>query len=57
MQQSEYLKASQVAAIVGVARSTLYQMMKDPTFPQPFRPLPRCPRWREEDVRAWVEAN
>ena len=56
--QAPFLKPADVARMVGVARSTLYSLMAtDPTFPQPFRPLPRCPRWREEDVRVWLESK
>ena len=55
---AELLKPSDVAALLGVARSTFYKLAdNDPTFPKPLRLLPRCPRWREADVRAWLESK
>ena len=46
------LDAREAAAEAGVAISTWWKYVKAGRFPAPSYPLPRCPRWRQSDVRA-----
>jgi prophage regulatory protein len=48
------LRFPQVAATVGLSRSTVYAMMRDGRFPSPVRLSARCVRWRSSEVSAWV---
>ena len=48
------LRIREVLAIVGVSRSTLYQMMRRGAFPQSVQAHQRCARWRESEVLEWV---
>ena len=45
-----------VTARTGLARSTVYQAVRDEKFPAPVRPLGRAPRWRATDVERWLAA-
>ena len=46
-----------VCAMVSLSRSTVYQKIKDGTFPSPAVKLgARCTRWRAGDVHEWVMA-
>jgi len=34
----EFLRPNEIQAVYGIAKSTLYKMMKDSNFPAPLRP-------------------
>lgn len=48
------LRRKQVQIRTGLARSTIYQYMKDGVFPKPVRLGPRAVGWIEADVSAWI---
>ena len=48
------LRLQEVLAIVGVSRSTLYDMIGRGQFPKGVRVARRCVRWHESDVLEWV---
>lgn len=57
MDLSEYpelMTGKQVAEVLGIDLSTLWEWRGDPSFPKPVR-TPGHPRWRKRDLRQWVE--
>lgn len=48
------LRRKQVEARTGLARSTIYQYMKDGVFPKPVQLGPRAVGWIEADISTWI---
>ena len=44
-----------VCAIAGVKKSTVYDLVKKRSFPQPVRLSARMVRWSEASVLQWVQ--
>jgi prophage regulatory protein len=49
-----FLRRRQVEARTGLARSTIYQYIKDGVFPRPVPLGPRAVGWLESDVSEWI---
>lgn len=47
------LRLPAVLQATGLARSTIYRMVAEHTFPSPVRLSKRAVGWRHEDVRQW----
>lgn len=47
------LRLPAVLQATGLARSTIYRMVAERTFPSPVRLSKRAVGWRHEDVRQW----
>ena len=54
--EDRLLKLPEVCRIVGISRMTVYLRMDDAGFPRPLDIGGNSVRWRESDVRAWVNA-
>jgi len=50
------LRLKQVLEIVPVAKSTIWQWVKDGKFPAPIK-LSRCTFWKEEEVRLFIDGG
>lgn len=48
------LRRKQVEAATGLSRSTIYQRVKDKTFPAPIALGPRAVGWRAGDIDTWL---
>ena len=48
------LRRKQVESRTGLARSTIYQYIKDGVFPKPVQLGPRAVGWIEAEVSAWI---
>lgn len=48
------LRRKQVESRTGLARSTIYQYMKDGVFPKPIQLGPRAVGWIESEISAWI---
>ena len=48
------LRLPAVLQVTGLARSTVYRMVADHTFPAPVRLAKRAIGWRHDDVRQWT---
>lgn len=48
------LRVSEVQALTGLARSTIYAWSAQGRFPSPIRLSPRAARWVEADVKQWL---
>ena len=51
------LRLEDVKRLTGLARSTIYQMIKDGTFPRYVSLGYRAVGWPAYDIRAWLEAK
>ena len=55
---SNLMTFDQVAERLTITRPSVYSLVRnDPSFPKPFHVLPGAPRFREEDVEAWLVAK
>ena len=50
----QLLRLPAVLQVTGLARSTVYRMVADHTFPAPVRLAKRAIGWRHDDVRQWT---
>ena len=48
------LTRSEVETRCGIARSTIYRLMRAGRFPEPVRVGPRAVRWPEHELDAWI---
>lgn len=54
--ETRLMKYHEAADHIGVHRSTIYTLVRDdPTFPQPVRVRPRCPRLVLCELDRWVQ--
>ena len=55
--QDVLLTRPEVERCTGLSRSTIYRKMRDGTFPVPLKVSARAVRWRESDIRAYVDSR
>lgn len=55
--QDVLLTRREVERRTGLSRSTLYKKMREGTFPVPLKISERAVRWRESEIRAYVESR
>ena len=48
------LTRPEVESRCGIARSTIYRLMRAGQFPEPVRVGPRAVRWPEHELDAWL---
>ena len=51
------LTRREVERRTGLSRSTLYRKMREGTFPVPLKVSEQAVRWRERDIRAYVDSR
>ncbi|MBZ9888163.1 AlpA family phage regulatory protein [Mesorhizobium sp. BR1-1-3] len=51
-----FLRLKEVMRIVALGSSTIYRRIEAGTFPRPFVLSPSCVRWKESDIRTWMNA-
>ncbi|MFT8896460.1 MAG: AlpA family phage regulatory protein [Acetobacter sp.] len=49
------LTRREVESRIGLGRSSIYQRLKDGSFPQPVRYGSRTIRWKESQIIAWLK--
>ena len=49
------LTASDIRAILGVARSTFYTIIRDSDFPSPIKINSRTYRWHRSEIELWLK--
>ena len=49
------LRLPAVLHLTGLARSTVYRMVADHTFPAPVRIAKRAVAWRRDELQRWTE--
>ena len=50
----ELLRLRDVARITKLCNSSVYNKIRQGTFPRPLELGPGCVRWRTSDVRGWL---
>ncbi len=55
--QDVLLTRREVERRTGLSRSTIYRKMRDGSFPVPLKVSERAVRWRESDIRAYVDSR
>ncbi len=53
-EDQQILRRDEVLQLIGIARPTLYEWLRDGRFPQPIRLGARSIGWRRSDIRAWL---
>ena len=53
----QVLRLPDVLRATGLARSTVYRMVAERTFPGPVRLAKRAVGWRLDDVRRWTQGR
>ena len=51
------LRRETVSELVGVGRSTLYEMMRQGRFPRPVHINSRAVGWVASEIEDWIEAR
>jgi len=51
------LRLPAVLQVTGLARSTVYRMVAEHTFPAPVKLAKRAVAWRHDDVRDWTNGR
>ena len=51
------LTVREVCALLRISRTSLYDWLAAGRFPKPIHLQPNVPRWREDDVRAWIDSR
>jgi predicted DNA-binding transcriptional regulator AlpA len=49
--------ARTLGTLLGVSRATIFAMHARGALPRPVRPTRRAPRWRVDEIRAWLAAG
>ena len=57
VQPDTILRVDAVAERIGLARPTIYRMVKDGEFPRPVKITTRAVGWRESDLSAWIASR
>lgn len=52
--QDRLLRREEVETRCGLARSTIYRLMRDGTFPEPMQVGPRAVRWPQSEIENWL---
>ena len=50
------LTRSEVEQVVGLKSSSIYAKVKEGVFPAPVRISTQAVRWRESDIREWMDS-
>ena len=57
MTDDRLMHRAEVEHLVSLKRSAIYRLMRSGEFPLPLKIGPRAVRWRESDIRAWIDAR
>lgn len=50
------LRFHEVSHRTGLGRSSMYQRIREGTFPKPVRITPYAVGWRSDQITAWIES-
>jgi len=51
------LRIDEVQSLTSLGRTKIYGMVRRGDFPAPIPLSPRCARWSESEVQAWIAAR
>ena len=52
-----FMRQSEVLEAVGLSRQAIYEKRKAGTFPEPVDVGVAALRWRESEIKAWMESR
>ena len=55
MIELRYLRIEDVSHITGLGKTTIYRLMKEGTFPESVRLLPKAVRWKSDEIQEWIK--
>ena len=55
--QGRLIRRKELEDRIGLARSTIYRMMAEETFPRPVRIGRRAVAWPESEIEHWIAAR
>jgi prophage regulatory protein len=50
----QFLRLPEVKAITGLGKTSIYELIRDKSFPAPVRLGPRAVAWVRSEVRQWA---
>ena len=56
LESRRIIRREEVTRLTGIARATLYKLIKEGRFPSPLRLGERSVGWRLADIDAWLAA-
>lgn len=54
---SRLIRRPEAEVLIGLSRSTIYQMMAEAKFPRPIKIGKRAVAWRLEEIESWINAK
>jgi prophage regulatory protein len=54
MNEDRYIRIKELVTMLGIARSTLYRLIKDNKFPKQIKLTERTSVWRLSAINEWV---
>lgn len=55
--QTALLRLPAVVSLIGYQRSTIYQLIKNGTFPRPVKLGARASAWKSQEIQAWIDSR
>ncbi|MDX3900416.1 MAG: AlpA family phage regulatory protein [Sphingobium sp.] len=55
MNEDRYIRRSEVEALTGLSRASIYRMMAEGRFVRPYRIGKSAVRWRYSDIKEWLD--
>ena len=55
MMEDRYIRIKELAAMLGIAKSTIYRLVKENKFPKQIKLTERTSVWRLSVINAWVK--
>jgi len=55
--QHRFIRLHELTAVTGMSRSTIYNRMKDGSFPRSYQLGDRLVAWLEKDVESWMASK
>ena len=55
MESNSILRRPQVEEVTGLSRSTIYNLMKQGSFPAPIPLGPRSRGWLNGEIQSWID--
>ena len=56
-EQDRLLRRDEVEARCGIARTTVYRLMRAGLFPEPIKIGPRAVRWPASEIESWLASR
>ena len=57
MNEDRLLRREEVETRCGLARSSIYRLMRSGQFPEPVKVGPRAVRWPASEIEEWLNAR